>query len=83
MNLEHDNYVYPGTRFAQNGFVTGQGQGMTLRDAAALAALQGVLASQNPAGLLADLTGQTNLSSGVFLIADAFIAARHADEATP
>lgn len=32
MSLEQDDYVYPGTRFTKCGHVSGQGQGMTLRD---------------------------------------------------
>lgn len=35
-DLEHDNYVYPGTRFTRCGAVSGQGQGMTMRDAFAM-----------------------------------------------
>lgn len=30
--MEQDDYVYPGQRFTENGYCTGQGQGMTLRD---------------------------------------------------
>ena len=79
-DLEHDNYVYPGNRYTRCGMVSGQGQGMTLRDAAALAALQGVLANDHPEGLLKTLTGQSGLTTGVFIIADAFIAARETKE---
>lgn len=51
-----------------------------LRDAAALAALQGIMAHEAPEQLLKTLTGQSGLTTGVFIIADAFIAARESKE---
>lgn len=52
--------------------------GMTLRDQAALAALQGLLANEYPEGLVQKLTGQRSLSVTAWAVADAFIAAREA-----
>ena len=47
-----------------------------LRDAAALAALQGLLAANDPEGVVRQLTGQRSVSVAAWAIADAFIAAR-------
>jgi hypothetical protein len=82
-DLEHDNYVHPGPRFTRCGAVSGQGQGMSLRDAAALAALQGMLAHntryrQRPEDSC--LHWHAAISREAFQIADAFIAARETKE---
>ncbi len=47
-----------------------------LRDQAALAALQGLLANEYPEGVVQKLTGQHSLSVAAWAVADAFIAAR-------
>jgi hypothetical protein len=79
-DLEHDNYVHPGPRFARNGFTTGQGQGMSLRDAAALAALPAVIevCKHDTCGL--DETKEQMFARKAFQIADAFIAVRETKE---
>lgn len=77
-DIEHDNYVYPGTRFSRDGFVTGQGQGMSLRDAAALAALQGFCAQADSSGTWSWLPDRA--AAEAWAVADAFIAARETGE---
>jgi len=49
---------------------------MTLRDAAALSALQGFLANEFPEGIVKSLTGQNSLGRACYTMADAFMAAR-------
>ena len=82
-DLEHDNYVYPGNRYTRSGMVSGQGQGISLRDAAALAALQGMLAHATryrPRPEDAGLHWHQAVSREAFQIADSFIAARETKE---
>ena len=73
-DLEHDNYVYPGNRYTRCGTVSGQGQGMTLRDAAALAALQGFCSQVDSSGTWSWLPDM--VAAEAWRVADAFIAAR-------
>jgi N-acetylglucosamine-6-phosphate deacetylase len=77
-DLEHDNYVHPGPRFARNGFTTGQGQGMSLRDAAALVALQGFCSQTDSSGTWSWLPDMA--AAEAWRMADAFIAARETKE---
>ena len=78
-DLERDNYVYPGSRYTRCGMISGQGQGLSLRDAAALAALQGMLAHATryrPRPEDSGLHWHQAVSREAFQIADAFLAAR-------
>lgn len=77
MALELDKYVYPGTRFMPSGHVHGEGQGMSVRDAAALAALQGICANPN---VVCREGHERYLATWVWAIADAFMAARETKE---
>lgn len=73
MDLERDNYVYPGRRFAKTGTVLGTGQGMTLRDYFAGQALAGICANtheNSPAGDWA------TSAEHAYAAADAMLAAR-------
>lgn len=79
-NVELDDYASPGSRFTQNGFCTGQGQGMSMRDYFAGQALAGILA-----GGFADTIPHDGISGGkeaafyAFQYADAMLAVRASD----
>jgi len=78
MTQKHDGGpVYPCKTFTQNGTPNGESMGMTLRDAATLAAIQGLCVGYwSQGGLDAD-----DIATTANHIADAFIAAHSGGEA--
>lgn len=76
----HDDYVYPGTRFAQNGFVTGHGMGLSLRDWFAGQVISGLMANPNVHGILRESGHGATAGEAAALLsfgyADAMLAAR-------
>jgi hypothetical protein len=81
-DIERDNYVFPGKRLERGGLVIGQGQGISLRDAAALAALPAVIsvcASDTPREIGKE-THEQMFARKAWAVADAFIAARETGE---
>lgn len=70
-DLESDDYAYPGTRFTRSGHISGEGQGMTLRD---------YFAGQALAGHMADAEASPHVySDDEFLLARAKFLYRFAD----
>lgn len=73
-DTEKDEYAYPGTRFSQGGFVTGQGQGMTMRDYFAAHVLPHVIANlEDWPEDKSEIEAQAELS---YMYADAMMEAR-------
>lgn len=71
--MEQDDYVYPGQRFTENGYCTGQGQGMTLRDWFAGMALQAAWEARDKGYF----EGEDNdMANCAYQLADAMLEAR-------
>ena len=90
MTDRHDGGpAFPGPTFSRGGHPTGHAMGMTLRDAAALAALPAIIAldagNESGGGALVALLNRddarVNVAEAAWAVADAFIAAR--SEAKP
>jgi len=50
VDLECDNYVSPGERYARSGMAIGRGQGLSVRDHFAVQALKGILSGGSDCG---------------------------------
>ena len=78
-NKDDGGPAFPGPSFTRDGNPNGHAMGMNLRDAAALAALQGIVAGYMSNTEMSGLSRQM-IADEAFQYADAFIAARSKGE---